>query len=259
MTPFSNSWFDLFQKYWMEDRLGKSKPFVGLYDTFPSHCPNNRLLRGSLALESTNAKLGIRNIRAAKTNTVKGLVEDEYNAWEESELHVAMEEHWCKLTNKTQWEMWILAGTKSVWTDLTGILFDAYLSDGNKRQGVAVFSSNASFVSWFQPRKNPQHQRQSRENFLWHLCMKTDKLSTWISHLGSTSRRSDRLPLLFRNCKASYGGATLTKQVVPLQWEECHRRMVLQVVPCLVWRQRKLLLTPCNCQICADAWHRFGS
>jgi hypothetical protein len=120
---------------WEQDSVVGSVPFVS-YNTGSLPEPAGSPAR-TLSVITAYAEAGIEMFAAGMPNVISNALAGPDAAWDESELHAAMQANFSMWADVPQWKVYTLVATSFTDGGVRGIMYDA--SDSHQRQGMAVF------------------------------------------------------------------------------------------------------------------------
>jgi hypothetical protein len=158
---------------WEQDSVVGAVPFVS-YNTGSLPQPTGSPAR-TLSVISAYAEAGIEMFAAGSPNVVSAALAGPDAAWDDAELHAAMQANFSLWADVPQWKVYTLVATGYTDTGVRGIMYDA--SDSHQRQGMAVFYNAIQGT-------DPASQRAQLRTYVHELGHCFNLLHSWQKNLA---------------------------------------------------------------------------
>jgi hypothetical protein len=159
---------------WEQDSVVGAVPFIS-YDTGSLPQPAGSTAR-TLSVITAYAEAGIEMFAAGTPNVVSDALAGPDAAWDESELHAAMQANFSLWADVPQWKVYTLVATSFAGGGVRGIMYDA--SDSHQRQGMAVFYDAIKGT-------DPATQRAQLRTYVHELGHCFNLLHSWQKNLAN--------------------------------------------------------------------------
>jgi len=159
---------------WEQDSVVGAVPFVS-YNTGSLPQPAGSPAR-TLSVITAYAEAGVEVFAAGSANVISNALAGPDAAWDESELHAAMQANFSLWADVPQWKVYTLIATRFTRTDTRGIMYD--YSDSHQRQGMAVFYDAIQGT-------DPASQRAQLRTYVHELGHCFNLLHSWDKNLAN--------------------------------------------------------------------------